>query len=348
MLDRLQLRDFTVFKESDFRFCPGINLFAGENGSGKTHILKAAYSLLFVLTEAEGMAGSKVQSVNSLEVRFISKLAAVFVSEPRDLITQSSRSKKLVIVAEIDGCDPVTIELLSSGLEFASPNLVEVATRKSLPIFLPTRELLTIAPFFVALFNKYQLPFEETYRDTCMLLGLPLVRESYDSSIAAMLSPLEQAMGGRLVRNKAGLFCFMNESGVREVHVVAEGLRKLAMVAHLIATGQLTSGTALFWDEPEANLNPKLIKVVARTILHLCQNGVQVFLATHSLFLMRELDILTRNREFADVPTRYFGLHPGDDGVTVQQGNTIDDMGEITSLQEELSQSDRYLDAEGE
>jgi energy-coupling factor transporter ATP-binding protein EcfA2 len=346
MLDRLQLHGFTVFKNAEFRFCPGINLFAGENGSGKTHVLKAGYSLLHVLTVPKGIDGSKTQSVNSLEVRFASKLAAVFVAEPCDLIAQSSISNKLVFTAKIEGCDSVAIEIMSTGMVSATPNLAEVATRESLPIFLPTRELLTLAPFFVALFDKYQIPIEATYRDTCSLLGLPLVRESYDTRIASMLNPLEQAMGGRLVRNRSGMFCLENEFGVREIHVIAEGWRKLAMVAHLIATGQLTRGTSLFWDEPEANLNPKLIKLIATTILHLCQSGIQVFLATHSLFLMRELDILTKYKEFTNVPTRYFGLHPGEDGVEVMQGDSIDDIGKITSLQEELSQSDRYLVAE--
>jgi hypothetical protein len=32
--------------------------------------------------------------------------------------------------------------------------------------------------------------------------------------------------------------------------------------------------------------------------------------------------------------------------VKVQQGNTVDDIGQIDALQEELSQSDRYLEAE--
>jgi hypothetical protein len=60
---------------------------------------------------------------------------------------------------------------------------------------------------------------------------------------------------------------------------------------------------------------------------------------------MRELDILLKTDEFRDTPTRFFGLHPGEKGMQVQQGDSIDDIGEITALQEELSQSDRYLES---
>ena len=129
-----------------------------------------------------------------------------------------------------------------------------------------------------------------------------------------------------------------------EMHLVAEGLRKLAMIARLIATGSLSEGVTLFWDEPDSNLNPKIIKLVAKTIVGLCKNGVQVFVATHSLFLLRELDILLHKDDFENVDAQFFGLHRVSDGVEVQQGQTVDDIGQIDALQEELSQSDRYLD----
>ncbi|MBI2690094.1 MAG: AAA family ATPase [Acidobacteria bacterium] len=43
MLKSLQLSQFTVFDEVTFAFGRDLNVFAGENGSGKTHVLKAAY-----------------------------------------------------------------------------------------------------------------------------------------------------------------------------------------------------------------------------------------------------------------------------------------------------------------
>lgn len=98
-------------------------------------------------------------------------------------------------------------------------------------------------------------------------------------------------------------------------------------------------------DEPEANLNPKLIKTVARTILQIALGGIQVFVATHSLFLLRELHILGQESEFAGLDGRYFGIHRhADASITVAQGSTMDDIGDIAALDEELFQSDRYMD----
>ena len=104
-------------------------------------------------------------------------------------------------------------------------------------------------------------------------------------------------MDGTVELDSSGRFYVRMRTGRFEMHLVAEGLRKLATIARLVATGALLDKGYLFWDEPDANLNPKLVKLVARTILNIGQNGTQVFIATHSLFLLRELYIL-QQREF--------------------------------------------------
>lgn len=60
---------------------------------------------------------------------------------------------------------------------------------------------------------------------------------------------------------------------------------------------------------------------------------------------MRELDILMQGPDFKGTKARFIGLQHGDDGVEVEQGDTIDELGAITALDEELRQSDRYIEA---
>jgi hypothetical protein len=208
---------------------------------------------------------------------------------------------------------------------------------------LPTRELLSIYPNFVAFYEGHYLEFEETWRDTCLLLGRPLQRGPKEQSIANLLDPLEEAMGGRIELDKGtGRFYLRTSGGRMEIPLVAEGLRKLGMLARLIATGALLDRGYLFWDEPEANLNPRLIRRVAETIVRLSAHGIQIFVATHSLFLLREIEICLReDRE--GIKPRFFGLHRSDEGVQIQQGESIANIGSIASLEEELQQSDRFL-----
>ncbi len=45
-INKLTLKDFGVIKDAEFNFRPGVNLIIGDNGNGKTHILKALAFLL--------------------------------------------------------------------------------------------------------------------------------------------------------------------------------------------------------------------------------------------------------------------------------------------------------------
>jgi len=150
-------------------------------------------------------------------------------------------------------------------------------------------------------------------------------------------------MGGKVVLEASGRFYLQTKAGQIEIHLVAERMRKLAMVARLIATGAMLGRGFLFWDEPENGLYPKVIKAIAHTVLLLAQSGIQVFIATHSLFLLRELTILQEG-EFAALSSRYIGLHARPQGVEVETGPTMDDIGDISALDEELAQSRRYLE----
>jgi hypothetical protein len=85
---------------------------------------------------------------------------------------------------------------------------------------------------------------------------------------------------------------------------------------------------------------------VAQSIVQLAAQGIQVFVATHSLFLLREFEIEleeARARLKSPVPARFFGLHTNEDGVCFDQGDALPDLAVITALEESLGQADRYL-----
>src|SRR5262245_8324455 len=45
-LTTLELRNLSTIEAADFDFAPGINILIGENGTGKSHVLKVLYALL--------------------------------------------------------------------------------------------------------------------------------------------------------------------------------------------------------------------------------------------------------------------------------------------------------------
>lgn len=347
MLKSLDIKNLTVFVEAKLHFSSQLNVIVGENGAGKSHLLKVPYSVLAASAEEGRKPNGPLPTKGAHQLKLAEKLVAVL--RPEEL-GRLARRQQGVTRCEV-GCR-FDDRKLDIDFHFTTKSKSEVtvdkapsAWGKQAPVFLPTRELLTIYPNFVSFYDNHYLEFEETWRDTCVLLGTPAVRGPKEKRVTELLAPLEESMGGKVELDKNGRFYLrVKDEGRMEMPLVAEGLRKLAMLARLIATGTLLDKGYLFWDEPETNLNPKLIKDVARTILHLCQNEIQVFIASHSLFLLRELDILLQSPDYQGTKARFFGLHRGDDGVEVQQGESIDDIGEIAALDEELSQSDRYLE----
>jgi predicted ATPase len=348
MLKRLKAKNLTVFPKAELSFAPGLNVIVGENGCGKSHLLKVAYSVMAASAEEGRKPTAGEPTKTTLQKALADKLVNVMRPESLGRLARRKQGRERCEISLEFSENP-----LDCAFSFATSSTSEVkldtvpkAWQAEAPVFFPTRELLSIYPNFVAIYENHYLEFEETYRDTCVLLGALALKGPRAAQAAAILKPLEDAMGGKVVLDQNGRFYLqIPGQGNMEIPLVAEGLRKLAMVARLISTGSLLDKGSLFWDEPETNLNPKLIRLVAKVIYLLCQQGIQVFVATHSLFLLRELEILSSEQAFSKVEHRYFALRPTDSGVEVEQGDALDDLQTLVLLDEELAQSDRFLES---
>ncbi|WP_196240027.1 AAA family ATPase [Candidatus Methylobacter oryzae] len=341
----MTLNNLTVFSAVDLEFGRDLNVIIGENGTGKTHLLKTAYSSLSVGFEESRKQKTTQPTKSFLQSRLADKLVSVFRPEALGRLVRRKQGRErcdISLVFERSDWDIAFSFATNSKSEVNIETLPETWIDVS-PVYLPTHELLTLNPNFIAVYEGHYLEFEETLRDTCLLLGAPIQKGTKEKRIRELLEPLEKAMGGSIVLEPNGRFHLKTDSGRMEMTLIAEGLRKLGMLAQLIATGALLDKGYLFWDEPEANLNPVLIKQIAKSILDLCDSGIQVFIATHSLFLLRELEILLSDKNRKKVDARFFGLHQTDDGVRIDQGSSIGDIGDIAALDEELAQSDRFL-----
>lgn len=338
MLKQAKFKNFTTLPNETMLFASGLNVIVAENGCGKTHLLKAIYSLLSVNT-------GKDLSKTGLQKNYADKLMGVFRPESLGRLVKRKQGRErceiqLLMADSQQDCEINFASNAATGVQ------VEIAPQVNLsqpPVYLPTRELVTLCPWFINLYDNYHLEFEETWRDTCSLLGAPSIRGPREKLVAKLMLPLEEAMDGKvIVEANTGRFYLQHSGQKLEMPLVAEGLRKLAMLARLISTGVLLEQGYLFWDEPESNLNPKLIKILAKVILSLAEQGIQIFIASHSLFLLREIEVLART-DYASVARRYFGLSQGEEGTVLEQADELEHIQTLVLLDEELEQSDRYL-----
>jgi hypothetical protein len=185
--------------------------------------------------------------------------------------------------------------------------------------------MLSNAPGFRSLYSQREIHFEEVYADIVDRAYRPPLRGRPDPRRVHLLGLLQHAMDGK-VHVKEEEFFLRNKRGNLEFTLLAEGLRKLGLLWLLIQNGTLLEGSVLFWDEPEANLNPSLFRRLIEILFELARGGVQIFLATHDYVILKELDLqkqggddlafhsLYRDQESGELACHtanaYAGIHP--------------------------------------
>ena len=151
--------------------------------------------------------------------------------------------------------------------------------------------MLGNAPGFRSLYETRKIHFEEVYKDILDYASVPILRGRPEPDRRRLLNILQNAIQGRVVVNSNEEYFLRNKQGNIEFSLLAEGIRKLALLWLLIQNGSLPTGSLLLWDEPETNLNPRLFGTVIDALLELQRGGVQIMLATHDYVILKELDL---------------------------------------------------------
>ena len=333
-INSIDLKKFSVFEKLRLEFCKGLNVFIGENATGKSHLMKLLYSLIKPLEDYNGHKeyGPIVRE----------KLAGVFKPED-DLVRRLVRRTVGISTANgtlvHGGASRIDFSLTTRG-EFTFHTSAGKTPRS---VFLPTGEALSMYEGFIAAYDQRELSFDETYYDLCKAMtGRPLKGPRMQEA-KELIGPLEDILGGRVVL-KGGRFHLHSEGeGNIEAHLLAEGHRKIACIAHLIANGTLMENNVLFWDEPEANLNPRLVTKVALMLRSLVHTGVQVFISTHDFLLSQELSLAVEYQTRPVAPTRFFAFSRPDASspVSVESGDQLADLADDAILQEFAEHYDR-------
>ncbi|HVA47274.1 MAG TPA: AAA family ATPase [Pirellulales bacterium] len=343
-IKELTVKNFTVFDEAKFEFSPGLNVIIGENGTGKSHLLKLMYAIVKGSTNPDHSTQDLAEALVASQHGVLQKLRAVFMPEHgrlERLVRNGARSGASLRLAT-DGAavemsiQPAKQRGLSPIYGFEGSPQFDLATPC---VFLPPADVLALYEGFIGSYAKRALSLDETYNDLCIELDVPLLREEPEWAIA-MLRRIEKLIGGKVVV-KGGRFYI----GKLEAHLVAAGYRKLGEIVRLIGNGSITSETVLFWDEPEAGLNPRLITLVSELVFLLAKVGVQVFVATHDFLLSDQLSVAVEygTEEGKAANARFFGLSrpKPNASVVIESGGVLADIQNNPILAEYAEQSDR-------
>lgn len=289
MIDKIIFENFTAFKDLEIKFSPGINIFIGKNATGKTHILKAVYAAC---------------DISKSQKRFAEKIYRVFLPSGQQIgrlvkrAPKSTQGSVKVYRQLVDETSIIHIGLTisnhtkSSDKAIHQGNMGKWREHPMESVYIPVKDMMANAPKFRSLYNYREIHFEEVYADIIDRAFLGPLRGAPDASRKRLLKILQRSMEGKVISKKEEFF-LRNRQGELEFTLVAEGLRKLALLWLLIQNGVLLKGSALFWDEPEANLNPSIMETVVDILIELQRLGVQIFLATHDYIILKWFDLKT-------------------------------------------------------
>ncbi|MBC7647134.1 MAG: ATP-binding protein [Pseudopedobacter sp.] len=312
MITRLKIENFTAFDSLELDFGEGIHAFIGANGTGKTHLLKIMYSL----NNGYVHNGSYI---NIEHFKF-------FMAFQPNIMNNKSLLRDINRYSDVE----VNINTTSIGLRiFANNNVMpkikstddsyESLDNVLRVVFIPVKDMLGNAKGFQSLFRLREISFETVYDDILTRAYLPKLKIP-NPNYKPLLEKIEKFIGGK-VESRDEEFYLITDKKALELSLVAEGWRKFALLWLLLQNGSLEGGSVLFWDEPEANLNPSALPLLAHILLQLSREGVQVFLATHSYVLLKELDLQKKEH-----PVNYHSLYFEDGEVRASTAQDYDDI----------------------
>jgi len=321
MIQHLHLKNFIAFTDLSIDFSPGINVIIGENGTGKTQLLKAILALC-------GPEARREHADEQLAHK-LCRLYHPLTDKVGELRRAGERGEAMLSVTFASDHD-VTTQFSGSATVVKVSTSTQGGTAPA--IFIPTKEVLSLVRGLTT--EQPDLPtIERIFDDGYLDLANLLVKEGandlnakvqLDPRFASIVPLLTNLIDGQYLLEN-GRFVFESGRYVEKDAVTrskaqhaqmyqdstewkfvpsskqhlssgmtAEGFRKIGVLQRLLSNGGLNPGTTgpLLWDEPESNLNPKLMKDLVQVLLELARNGQQVILATHDYVLLKWFDLL--------------------------------------------------------
>ncbi|MET4016635.1 AAA family ATPase [Bradyrhizobium sp. S3.2.12] len=367
MIAGLEIRSFTAFGTLDISLSPRVNVIIGSNGTGKTHLLKAIYALAIANQPQSNEERSKKHVAAEISKKLlrlfspeesrIGALRASGLEAPTRLGLKRSDDAR-VAISFASNSKVARIEK-DAGTEGHEARPVFIPTKEILSLVRgmrhPKHDRATV-----------EMIFDDTYIDLAELLVKPGFEDeasslSEDPRLSSVVRELVNLVGGRYRWTSDGAFRFepgsyqekadpdrsksktaqayQDSTVIRFVpkggqslssSMTAEGYRKIGVLHRLLCNGSINPGTTgvLLWDEPEANLNPKLMKRLVQVLLELSRNGQQIVLATHDYVLLKWFDLLMEKGKEDHVRFHVLVREEDGDGMSV---HSTDDYAQLVN-----------------
>ena len=298
MYNSITLENLGAFKHFQWQKHANINILIGKNDTGKTHLLKILYSFAKSAEEFVKQSSQPHATQETFGTILANKILWTFQPEGNGLSE---------IVTKGQGKLKVEARLCNENYNFSfgrdttrkitdCPSSI-ICPENLRTFFIPPKELLTAFDAIGAVREQLQIfGFDDTYYDLIKALRLPTTKGKIQKDMKEVLDSLEELFAGEIVREE-NRFVFKRGREKFLMPQVAEGIKKIGILTTLIRNRTLQKGTILFMDEPETNLHPEAIIALVKMLFSLSKAGIQIYIATHSYFIIKQFELLAREHK---------------------------------------------------
>ncbi len=311
MIKEIAISHFMAHTELVCTDIPPINIVIGRNDTGKTGLLKLLYATAKALEIYSLKKKSSEVSV-SFKKELAEKIQDTFMPRQNrlgDLVQRGGKDKLEVnIVFDVPGNRGREKIYFSFGEKTESTitnciELVDTLPEKGMnALFIPAKEVLTAFNDIRAIRESfYGRGFDDTYLDLIKALSLESTPGKISTELSSVNKDLAELFEGKIEQTGQQDQPFIFKKGNQQfaMHQTAEGIKKIGILTTLITNRQLKKGTILFMDEPETAFHPNAIRQLVEMLVAMSRGGVQIFLASHSYFVLKQLALCAKRENLS-------------------------------------------------
>lgn len=325
MIKEITVKGFGPIVDARCEDLQNLNVLIGHNGAGKTFLLKSLYAALKTIEQyrrgKEPRTWKELLS-DSLYWTFQADSLGALVKKGEQNLSFSMKSDSEEIFSYTFGT--ATTKSVQNVTDTFSPTEVN-------NIFIPAKEIVSIQDIILRSFEVDKLfGFDKSYVDLSRALSKTV--QGYYKEFADARKSLNDAVGGQIEYDedkKAWIFRDKNRQEF-PINITSEGIKRLAILDLLLGNHYLTRKSVIIIDEAEANLHPEMICRFMEILVALAKAGLQIFISTHSYFVIKNLYILAQQNNM-HIPTISFV-----DGKT-EQNDLLDGMPENPIVRESIN-----------
>ncbi len=277
------------FQESTFQFRPGE--IVPHLDQEFAHSVKTGAQTALTFSKAADSSILEIARASDMKKQLPSYATANFIDD----IFRRLLWSQLVPVVHISSAERTGAAIFNKSLNFTRDKLfnelhrLEAEKTRPLPEDVIPRLLFEYQP-------DYALPVRDNvqFMDTLEKISKqtsPLLKACPEIEVA-----FNKLIGGSYKAGKDGLFYIPKGSRAKlTMSESSSAVRSLLDVGFLIKH-VLAPGDLFIIDEPELNLHPKNQRKLARILARMVNQGVRVFLTTHSDYIIREFNTLIVGR----------------------------------------------------